>query len=123
MKKIKVNKTVGKALNIWFKNEYNAKERLLQNHYIFIHEGHRWSVLYEPLNNLTMLDVANIVTNGYEIELSKEEKVLGKYKDNFEIACTTSHVKDQWYANGFNDGIEYMNNLYELGLKFTEESQ
>lgn len=73
--KFKVSKEVGKALDKWFNIKGHTHEYLLENQYIALHGDRMWSGDYYPLNKLTLTEVAEITTLGYEVKETKEEKL------------------------------------------------
>lgn len=75
MEKIKVSKDIDNAIKLYlkYKNEESMlKERAKGDGFI----GKDFKIL----NELSVLDLANVLINGYEIELTNEEKLLKLYK-------------------------------------------
>jgi len=113
MNKIKVSSELGKSIDAvldWFNGDKEIIVTSHGKHGNWAFDNHR------ALNGLSAYKLSEILIRGYEVELAKEEQAYKKFQDNYETACTTPQVKHQWYANGFNQGIEYMNKLYNLGL-------
>ena len=97
--KVKVSREVAEAIESAF--EVSNKEQVLEDH---ARSGMWQNKEFLPLNNLSLLEMAAIVINGYEIEETPEEKFLRVYKMQLDINRLD-----------FADGMKYA--LETLGIK------
>ena len=113
--KVKVSKEVGKALDYWFFNyQDDAGEDLILNHGVSISDGIGWIGQYKPLGQLSMIDVANIIVKGYEVEELVEDRIMKDY----EVACRNiERQPHDPYWVGYRNAIINMLFLQEIEIE------
>ena len=117
MEKIKVSKEMATALESVIILYNNKVDHLVNSHI----KGNWVSKMHEPLNTLSRYQLAEILIKGYEIEESVEDKVIARYKENNHRAWITCSSFEQYTMAGFNQGIKYMNDMFDLGLDLNLE--
>ena len=108
---IKVNKEVFEALErVKAKYRHNFKYGLF-NSYV----GKAFEEEDYILMTLDKVELCSIIANGYEIELTKEEKVLRNYNTHLDLSEISSNEKQKNFSNGYLIGVT--NTLRDLDIK------
>jgi hypothetical protein len=79
--KEKVTKEQGKALEIYFTCHHTLKDKIS----IYLKESHGWNDGFLPLTEMGFDKFVRCLVNGYEVELTKEERVLQYYNDTPDV--------------------------------------
>lgn len=109
MKKVIVSREVAEAIEGLLKSSfYDTKEDILTAHARMSDlVKHNWAEPYDVLNHVPLLQLAQILINGYEVELTPEEEIKKMY-----VNCRLSHDEDD---DTYARGILYA--LNTLGIK------
>lgn len=101
MEKMKVSEELGKALDFLIKSYGRDNDIILKFH---SNTSYPWvGKTIEPLNKLSLEDMAKCLIIGYEVEKTPEEKILKIYNND---------AIDNMYNKDFNDGIENTLNIF-----------
>ena len=113
MNKITLTKRQAVALEKALENLF-TKETVLKTHAsIELKEKEKWKgSKYEYLNELTLEEMAIALYRGYEVEETKEEKVLSLTKTHFD-----DKFCGYWYIRGITDTL----NGLEIKIKGINE--
>lgn len=80
MSKVVVTKEVAEAIERYLDGDDTYREKLLEDHAGNYSSGANWSDFYDgkvynALDSLSLMEMAEILVNGYEVEKTPEDKV------------------------------------------------
>lgn len=117
MSKIKVSKEIAKALNhlLYRNGAVYTKESLLATHAKMPQHDRQWNAHVSIMNTLTVMELAEILVNGYEVELNPIEQYI------IELNKTTQEFKglngNSEYHQGKLDGMSFVAKTFNLQVK------
>lgn len=111
MKKLRVDRNLYEALN---KGHKHVKQTVLASMFFENKiENKKFGGYLAPLNNMTVNQFIQLLCYGYELEETKEEKLLKQYnliEEHYEISSNISFFN-------YLDAIEYTLNTLEIKIK------
>ena len=114
MEKVKVGREVANAIEYALNKRSKSKERLLRDHIdVYTNTHDCWIAEYKALNDVAPMELAAILVNGYDVELTPKEILLDKYNQALEDESTQT---DEWfggYARGIEDALNILGEIVE----------
>ena len=75
--KLKVSREVADAIE--YLRTTVADEAIMKDHADTVVNNSPWAKKCAPLNKISLLDMASMLTNGYEVEMTSHERIMKAY--------------------------------------------